>query len=588
MKQIVSDLIALAVRDLQQQEIIAKDAAIKIQVDRTRDPSHGDLATNIALMIARGAGLNPRDMAQKIITALPSSDAIEKVEIAGPGFINFFLTQDSASAIVSEVLQSGSDYGSSNLGHNKKIHIEYVSANPTGPLHVGHGRGAAYGATVADILAFTGHEVHREYYVNDAGRQMHILAVSVWLRYLQQQGETLVFPVQSYKGEYIKKIASALAEKHQNNFVVPAAEVFDNVAEDETADQSRGDKEAHIDDLIINAKKLLHDKYEIIFNYAISDILSGIKDDLEKFGVCYQNWFSEQSLKDRGLIDDAIQRLTDKGYMYEQDGAIWFKSTKFGDDKDRVVVRENGETTYFASDIAYHMEKLDRGFNHVINVLGADHHGYVPRVKAAMAALGANPDQLQVPLVQFAILYRHGERVPMSTRSGQFVTLKELMDEVGSNAARFFYVMRKCEQHMDFDLDLAKTQSNENPMYYIQYAHARICSVFRQLEEQQLSKDPEQGLEKLSLLQEPHEQELMKKLNSFKEVIEKTATELAPHLLVHYLRELATDFHSYYNAHKIVIEETDSRAARVSLVAAVRQVLANGLGLLGVEAPEKM
>ncbi len=586
MKQQIEQLLLQSIEQLKIQGEVASDLSPKIQVDRTRDPAHGDLACNLALVMAKAAGMNPRKMAEKIINCLPTSASIEKVTIAGPGFINFFLTQASAGSIIGSILTAGTQFGSSDLGKNKRVHIEYVSANPTGPLHVGHGRGAAYGASVADILEFTGYQVHREYYVNDAGRQMHILALSVWFRYLQAAGIQVHYPTQSYRGAYIRDIAQLLTEKVGDRLIKSRSEIFAGVHPDEGT--KKGDKEKHIDDLIAQAKNLLKQDYPLIFQFAIDEILGDIKQDLAEFGVHYQRWFSEQSLMDRGLIDDAIKRLTAKGYIYEKDGALWFKSTHFGDDKDRVVVRDNGQTTYFASDIAYSMDKLDRGHNLIINVLGADHHGYVPRLKAAMKALGANPDQLHVPLVQFAILYRQGKKVPMSTRAGEFVTLRELREEVGNDAARFFYVMRKVEQHMDFDLDLAKTQSNDNPMYYIQYAHARICSIFRQLEEKGLDTNPAQGLDKIEYLTTSHEQEIIKKLSVFSERVNKASKELAPHHIVHYLRELAHDFHSYYNADKIVIENENIRQARVSLVAAVRQILANGLILLGVTAPIKM
>ncbi len=586
MKQQIENLLQQAVEQLKTDNVLDVDAAPKIQVDRTRDPSHGDLATNAALVMSKMAGLNPREMAQKLIEALPENDNVEKVEIAGPGFINFTISKASAGAIVEQILSQGKDYARSEIGKDKKVHIEYVSANPTGPLHVGHGRGAAYGATVADILEFTGHQVHREYYVNDAGRQMHILAVSVWFRYLQAQGVELAYPTQSYRGDYIKDIAQLLLAKESDSLVTDPAEIFAGVIADEN--EKNGDKEKHIDGLIVNAKKLLGENYQIVFKLTTDEILGDIKQDLSEFGVNYQKWFSEQSLIDEGQIEDAIQRLWDKDFLYKKEGATWFRSTQFGDDKDRVVIRENGEKTYFASDIAYSMNKIDRGHNLIINVLGADHHGYVARLKGAMEALGADPKQLHVPLVQFAVLYQDGEKIPMSTRAGEFVTLRQLREEVGNNAARFFYVMRKVEQHMDFDLDLAKSQSTENPMYYIQYAHARICAVFRQLKEKKFSVENNQGLSYLQTLSNQHEQDLLKNISAFSEVVNRAAQDLAPHQLVHYLRDLAQDFHSYYNAHKIVIDDEKTRAARVSLIAAVKQVLATGLILLGVTAPEKM
>ncbi len=586
MKQQLEKYLQQAVETLKSSKILAEDLSPNIQVDRTRDPSHGDLATNAALVLAKKAGVNPREMAQQLIDALPDDENIVKIEIAGPGFINFTISKSSVGAIVGEILKQGEDFARSDLGKGKKVHIEYVSANPTGPLHVGHGRGAAYGATIADILEFTGHQVHREYYVNDAGRQMHILAVSVWFRYLQAQGIAVKYPKQSYRGDYIIAIAKLLENQVADRLVRSIEEIYSDVSADEG--EPGGDKDKHIDDLAKQAKKLLKQEYQTVFKLTIDEILDDIKQDLSQFGVNYQRWFSEQSLIDEGQIEDAVSRLWEKDLLYKKEGATWFKSTLFGDDKDRVVIRENGQGTYFASDIAYSMNKLDRGHNMIINVLGADHHGYVPRLKAAMQALGADPTQLHVPLVQFAVLYRGGEKIPMSTRSGQFVTLRQLREDVGDNAARFFYVMRKVEQHMDFDLDLAKSQSNENPMYYIQYAHARICAVFRQLIEKEYADDNEQGLNYLEKLNSQNEQDLLKKIAGFSDVINKAATDLAPHQIVHYCRELAQEFHSFYNAHKVVIDDAELRAARVSLIAAVKQVLKTGLNLLGVSAPEKM
>ncbi len=553
-----------------------------------KDPSHGDFATNLALQIAKPMGVPPRVAAEKLLAALTDRSGIREVQIAGPGFLNFFVDPAAAFALIDDILDAGEQFGCSQVGAGKKVQVEFVSANPTGPLHVGHGRGAAYGSVVADLLAAIGFEVHREYYVNDAGRQMHILATSVWLRYLERCGESIVFPVNGYKSEgYIYDIADKLKGAEGTNFVSPAVEVFADIPADEPAG---GDKEVHIDALIARTRELLGDnRYRLVFDLALNHILDDIRDDLAGFGVRYEEWYSEQSLDDRGLVNQAIERLRERGLVYEQNGALWFRSTEFGDDKDRVVQRDNGQTTYFASDIAYHMEKFDRGFDRVIDVWGADHHGYVPRVKASLSAMGYQPDDLDVLLVQFAILYRGGERVQMSTRSGSFVTLRELREEVGNDAARFFYVMRAHNQHLDFDLDLAKSQTNENPLYYIQYAHARVCSVFRQLPLREFEHDETLGREAYDRLTESHEQALFKRLSQYAAVVERAALAYEPHQLVHYLRDLAQDFHSYYNAHAFLIaEDAPLRNARLNLVAATRQVLANGLGLLGVQAPEEM
>jgi arginyl-tRNA synthetase len=538
-------------------------------------------------MLAKQAGKPPRDVAQSIIDALGETDAVDKVEIAGPGFINFFLAQASTLSIINDILDKGETFGRSNAANNEKVQIEFVSANPTGPLHVGHGRGAAYGATLATLMRAVGFDVDCEYYVNDAGRQMNILATSIWLRYLQENGIDLPFPSNGYKSEaYIYDIARAIKIEHSDTFVHDTDTVMQDIPADEP---DGGDKEVHIDALIERAKMLLGENgYRHIFKAGLDSILDDIREDLEGFGVHYETWYSEQSLADRNLINDAVDKLKAAGHLYEEKGALWFRSTSFGDEKDRVVIRDNGQGTYFASDIAYHLDKFDRGYQRVINIWGADHHGYVPRVKAALTAMGRDENKLDILLVQFANLYRNGERVQMSTRSGSFVTLRELREEVGKDAARFFYVMRKCEQHMDFDLDLAKSQSNDNPVYYIQYAHARICSVLSQLPEKQQTHNTENGLQHLELLIEKHETELISKLDAYADTVNKAAFNAEPHLLVHYLRELANLLHSYYNAHQFIIEENNLRDARLNLIIATRHILHNGLTLLGVSAPEKM
>ena len=428
--------------------------------------------------------------------------------------------------------------------------------------------------------------VLREYDVNDAGRQMDILATSLLLRYLEHCGVEIIFPSNGYKGEYVKEIAEQLFAQHDKNLMHPANAVYEGISADEPAG---GDKEKHIDDLINRAKTLLgDDSYLQVFDLGLNNILDGIKEDLKAFGVEYDEWFSERSLANKGLIKQAVERLQKADYVYEKNGALWFKSTAFGDEKDRVVVRDNGQSTYFASDIAYHMDKMERGFDRVIDIWGADHHGYIPRVKAALQALGDDVDKLDVLLVQFAILYRGEEKVPMSTRSGSFVTLRELCEEIGTDAARFFYVLRKCEQHMDFDLELAKSQSSDNPVYYIQYAHARICSVFRQLSEKKITHNAQQGAENLSSLTEVHETDLIKSLAKYPEIIEKAALNEEPHQVAHYLRELANELHTYYNAHQFIVDDEKIRNARLNLISATRHVLHNGLKLLGVSAPESM
>ncbi len=586
MKQHLAQLLAQAYAVLQSDGMIPADHAANIMVERTRDRAHGDFASNLAMTLAKVAKRKPRDIAEAIVAALPADTSVTKVDIAGPGFINFHLSRAAYHGVVDEILAQGERYGRSELGQGKPVQVEFVSANPTGPLHVGHGRGAAYGATVADLLAAVGYNVHREYYVNDAGRQMDILATSVYLRYLDLCGEELVFPANGYQGDYVWDVGATLHRDHGDGLRHGVADLFRDVPADEPAG---GDKEKHIDGLIARAKELLGpERYREVFDLGLNAILANIRQDLKEFGVEYDEWFSERSLADSGAVDQAIERLKESGHVYEDKGALWFRSTDFGDEKDRVVVRDNGQKTYFASDIAYHMNKLERGYERVIDVWGADHHGYVPRVKAAMTALGDDASKLDVLLVQFAVLYRGGEKVQMSTRSGEFVTLRELRKEVGNDAARFFYVMRKCEQHMDFDLDLAKSQSNDNPVYYIQYAHARVMSVMRQMVEKQMEWDPQQGAAGLHLLHESHEESLLVNLSRYPEVVEVAALNHEPHQLVHYLRDLANDFHTYYNAHQFLVGDPALRDARVNLIQAVRQVIANGLGLLGVSAPEAM
>ena len=560
-----------------------------VQVERTRDPSHGDFATNVAMVLAKRARSRPRDLAERIIAALPASPLVDRVEIAGPGFINFRLTADAYHALIPAIMAQGPAYGRSDIGAGKRVQVEFVSANPTGPLHVGHGRGAAYGAVVADLLAAVGFNVHREYYVNDAGRQMDILGTSVWLRYLELCGEALPFPSNGYQGDYVWDIAASLHREHGDAYRIDAGEVLKGLPPDEIEGESDGDKEAHIDALIANSKRLLGDnRYRFVFELGLNTILDDIRDDLGEFGVDYQEWYSERSLTESGAVNRAIERLRGAGHLYEQAGALWFRSTAFGDEKDRVVVRENGQTTYFASDIAYHMDKLERGFERVIDVWGADHHGYIPRVKAALTALGDDADRLDVLLVQFAVLYRSGEKVQMSTRSGDFVTLRQLRKEVGRDAARFFYVMRRCEQHMDFDLDLAKSQSADNPVYYVQYAHARVESVLRQAADRGIALEPTAGTTNLERLTEEHEQALMRSLSRYPEVVETAAMNEEPHLVTTYLRELANDFHTYYNAHQFLVDDVALRDARIKLILAARQVLRNGLELIGVSAPSEM
>lgn len=538
------------------------------------------------MLLAKSAKTNPRQLAEQIIAALPQDEAVVKVELAGPGFINFFIDPSTQYQIVRQIHEQGQAYGLSKVGLGKKVQVEFVSANPTGPLHVGHGRGAAYGSAVADLLEAVGFAVHREYYVNDAGRQMDILATSIWLRYQEECGERVLFPSNGYRGDYVREIAADIHRASANDYRRPAELVFENIPADEP---QGGDKELHIDALIARTKTLLGPSlYRDFFQIGLDNILEDIREDLKEFGVDYQEWFSERQLMDDGSVQKALERLRAGGHLYEQDGATWFASSQLGDEKDRVVVRENGQTTYFASDIAYHMNKLDRGFDQIIDIWGADHHGYIPRVRAAMLALGADQAKLTVLLVQFATLYRGEERVQMSTRSGEFVTLRQLRNEVGKDAARFFYMMRRSEQHMDFDLQLATSKSSENPVFYVQYAHARVCSVLRQLDEKSLLRDQSLGMDNLLVLTEDHETALLTTLTRYPEALERAALNYEPHQLIHYLRDLANEFHTYYNAHQFLVDDEVIRNARLNLICAVKQVLANGLSLLNITAPEAM
>ena len=558
--------------------------ALVAQLERTRDAAHGDFATNWALMAAPRAGHKPRELADALARHLPAHPLVAEVTVAGPGFVNIRLKPDAYHQTVRDVLAAGERYGQIDFGQAQRVLLEFVSANPTGPLHVGHGRGAAYGASLANVLRAAGYQVECEYYINDAGRQMDILAASVWLRYLELCGETVPFPANGYRGDYLLPIAHDLLAQAGTALRHPAAAVFADLPPDEA---DGGDRERYIDALVARARELLGETdYARVFNAGLESILSDIRDDLAEFGVTYDRWYSERSLATSGALEGALHTLRESRHTEVRDGALWFRATEFGDEKDRVVVRENGAPTYFASDIAYHLDKYRRGFDRLIDIWGADHHGYVPRVKAALSALGEDADRLSVLLIQFAILYRGKEKVSMSTRAGEFVTLRELRAEVGNDAARFFYVLRSHEQHLDFDLELAKSQSADNPVYYVQYAHARVCSVFGQLAERGESFDA--AAADLAQLTSPHETALLTALSRYPETIEAAARQCAPHHIAHYLRDLAQDFHAYYNAQTFLVPEAGLRNARLCLIAAARQVLRNGLGMLGVSAPERM
>ncbi len=598
MKTLVQEHIARALAALTADGRLAPDAGARlapaeIPVERSRDGGHGDFASPVAMALARTLKRKPREIAELIAGCLPADPRVARVEVAGPGFLNFFLTADALTGVVATVLDAGDSYGRSDVGAGTRVQVEFVSANPTGPLHVGHGRGAAYGAALANLLAAVGHDVQREYYVNDAGRQMDILAVSTWLRYLELNDERVPFPSKGYQGGYVREMAASLAERVGRDCVAGAAAVRDGLPPDPSGKDKAADagREAHMDALIARARTLLgRARYATVFGHARDIQVADIRDDLAAFGVTYDRWFSEQSLTDSGAVAKAIARLREAGHVYEDKGTLWFRTTAFGDEKDRVVVRENGAATYFASDIAYVDDKFARGFDHVIYVWGADHHGYQARVRAAAAALGRDPQRAEILLVQFAQLFRGGHKVQMSTRSGEYVTLRELREEVGRDAARFFYVMRRSEQHLDFDLDLAKSQHKDNPVFYVQYAHARVASNLRRAAERGLEVDLARGRECLERLTLEPEQALMRTLARFPETVLSAARAREPHQVAFYLRDLANEFHAYYATEgmKLLDDDVDLRNARLALCAAVAQVIRNGLGLLDVSAPESM
>jgi len=526
----------------------------EIVIEVPAHAEHGDFATNVAMQLAKPEKKAPRQIAEILVKDLASNtELLEKVEIAGPGFINFFIRKDLWRESLKSIVVAGDDYGKGTAGNGKKVQVEFVSANPTGPLHIGHGRGAATGDAVASILSAAGFEVIREYYINDAGNQMDTLGRSVYLRYRELLGKAIEFPENCYQGDYIKDIARDLVTKFGSRYL--------DAPEEESIP---------------------------VFSRLGGDIiLQGIKQDLEDFGVVHNTWFSEQTLFDSGKVAEAVSSMQQSGYIYENEGALWFRTTDFGDDKDRVVVRGNGVTTYFASDIAYHKEKFERGFDWVIDVWGADHHGYVPRLKGIVQGLGRSADDLKIILVQLVSLLRDGVPVAMSTRSGEFVTLKEVVDEVGRDAARYFFLMRRSDSQLDFDLELAKRQSTENPVYYVQYAHARICSIFETVTERglvpaDLTKIP------LGKLESSEEMSLIKLLGQFPEVVEGSALNFEPHRITYYLQELAGLFHSFYNKHRVIGEDPELSAARLLLLKCTAQTLKNGLTLLGVSAPERM
>lgn len=555
MKQIIRKTVLDAAKKAFEKGMIPSDQTPDMDIEEPKHKTHGDLSTNFAMVSASVQKMPPRKIAEALVSNIEAGELIEKIEIAGPGFINFFLSNKAWQPVVDEILEKDRSYGKSDIGKNGKIQVEFVSSNPTGPLHVGHGRGAAVGDSVANILSFAGFDVQREYYINDSGRQIRTLGTSVYLRLLQKKGKDIEFPEDCYQGDYIKDLADLVFEKHGESII-------------------------HQDE---------QEAIQICAKFAAQHILEGIREDLTHFGVEFDQWFSEQSLYDSGRVQKAIDEFKSKGKIYEQDGALWFRTTDWGDEKDRVVVRNNGIATYFASDIAYHVEKFERGFDRIIDVWGADHHGYIKRINAVVVASGKRSEQFQVILVQLVNLLRGGKPFQMSTRAGEFVTLKEIVDEVGKDAARFLFLSRSYESGLDFDLELAKQKNSENPVYYVQYVHARITGILSKAKEENIVQDTEfkKGAN-LHLLNEAEEISLLKILHAFKENVEKSALELHPHVIFNFLMNLASAFHGYYNRHKVISPDRDLTLARLGLILGVKKVIRNGLSLLGVSAPERM
>ncbi|MBM4289300.1 MAG: arginine--tRNA ligase [Deltaproteobacteria bacterium] len=554
MKKRVAEVVAQALETLKTNGSLELSGMPLFQVDIPKTPEHGDFATNAALVLAKPARRPPRQVAELIREAInPPPGMLARVDIAGPGFINFFLQESYWLQVLADIAAAAGRYGHSSLGAGKRVQVEFVSANPTGPLHVGHGRGAALGDALANILTCTGHQVEREYYINDVGSQMRTLGLSLFLRAQEVQGEQVSFPETCYQGDYIKELAQ---EYLAGQGPVPAGEP--------------------------DAPTL-----DACGRYAGEAILREIRQDLEDFGVRFDTWYSETRLFENKIVDRAFAALQERGYLYEAEGALWFKATAFGDEKDRVVRRQNGATTYFASDIAYHWEKFQRGYDQVIDIWGADHHGYVPRLQAIVPALGIKDQKLTVLLVQLVSLLREGQPVAMTTRGGTFVTLRQVMDEVGKDVARFIFLSRRADAHLEFDLELAKRQTSENPVYYVQYAHARLASVFRLAGEKGIAWQtaPPEVLTRLNL---PEELTVLKLLAGYPDIVEAAATHLEPHRITYCLTELAGELHSYYYKHRFISDDQELTQARLLLVQGVKAVLDHGLGLLGVEAPEAM
>ena len=554
MKQKIKKLIQDAARLAHQKEDLPSGEIAEAEVEEPKAGVHGDFSTNIAMVMASIQKMAPRKIAEAIVDHLQDPEAIfEKTEIAGPGFINFFVKPAAWHPVLQEIHEADTRYGATDIGQGLKFQIEYVSSNPTGPLHVGHGRGAAVGDAVANILSICGYDVQKEYYINDSGRQIMTLGRSVFLRYREILGQKVEFPEECYQGDYIRDLAARI--------------------------------KAQKGDALLNEPE--EDAIMICARFAAQIILDDIRDDLKLFGVEFDCWFSEQSLYDSGRVDEIIDNFRDRETVYEKDGALWFKTSEYGDEKDRVVVKANGETTYFASDIAYHQDKFDRGFERVVDVWGADHHGYIPRMKAAVEACGYRRDQFDVILVQLVNLLRAGEPVAMSTRAGKFETLKDVISEVGRDAARFIFLTRHYESPLDFDLEVAKQKTNDNPVYYVQYVHARISSIVRKGSERGVAETSWDN-KAVAQLTEPEEIDLIKSLARYPEILAGSARSMEPHRVTYYLMDLASAFHTYYNKHRVLTDDALLRCGRLNLILAVQKVIRNGLTLLGVSAPDKM
>lgn len=586
MKEHIEALVSTALTQLSAAEGWSLPDTLNFTIEHTRDKSHGDLACNVAMVLCKQLGMKPRDLAGKIVAALTKTEQVQKVEIAGPGFLNFFLAEGQQFDVVGKVLNQFDVFARPNIGNGEKVLLEFVSANPTGPMHVGHGRGAAYGSALSNLMRATGYQVATEYYINDAGRQADVLAVSLYLRYLEACGETVRIPSRAYPGEYVAICAANLKAAHGEQFKKPYAEVMQGIPADseEEGDEAKKIKERHLDALITRFKTVLGDDYGVVQDFGLNEQLADIKSTLNAFSVHFDHWFSERSLTRSGAVQGMLDVLRSKDRVYEKDGALWLKTEDMGDEKDRVLIKEDGSYTYLSPDIAYHLDKLNRGFDTLIDVWGADHHGYIARMRAAIEAMSGKGAQFFVSLIQFVTL----SSGRMGKRSGNFVTLKDLIDEAGTDATRFFYLTRSHDQHLEFDIELARSQSNENPVFYIQYAHARICSVFRQAEEKGYEYDQSLALQSMDALTAEQESALAVRLSKYPEMVAAATRNRAPHQLTHYLRDLANDFHSWYNAEAFLVNDDKTRNARLALCLATKMVIADCLALLGVSAPEQM